>query len=101
MIGKAKSEVKPIFDLTNSMILQSPAALLHHAGAVRTPLLKPLQGPVGNILAGVTRMAILSLTVVHTCSHRPQPTQRLLATSRRISEKSMDNAWVGHWETQA
>jgi hypothetical protein len=31
MIGKVKSEVKPILDLINPLILQSPAALLHHA----------------------------------------------------------------------
>jgi hypothetical protein len=33
MIGKAQSEVKPIFDLTNSMILQPPVALFDHASA--------------------------------------------------------------------
>lgn len=58
-------------------------------------------GLVGSSLAGVTRMATLSLTVVHTRWQSPQPTHRVLSTARRMSEKSNDNAPVGHWETQA
>jgi hypothetical protein len=34
MIGKAKSEVKPIFDLINSLIFQSPEALFDHTSAL-------------------------------------------------------------------
>jgi len=104
MIGKAPSEVKPILGIINPLILQPLYRLQAHQALCNQP---PARSHVrhhalaGNSRAGVTRMAILSLTVLQTCSHRPHPTQRLLATARRMSEKSMDKAWVGHWETQA
>lgn len=57
--------------------------------------------PADKFLAGVTLTAIRSLTVLHTCSHIPHPTQRSRSTTRRSAWKSMAKASTGHFDTQA
>jgi hypothetical protein len=51
--------------------------------------------------AGMTRIALTSLTVLHVFSQSPHPVHRSAATRTRKASKSMDKASVGHRETQA
>ena len=57
--------------------------------------------PTVKFLAGVTLMAMWSLTVLQTCSQSPHPTHRSLVIMRRSASKSIARASVGHLDTQA
>jgi len=51
--------------------------------------------------AGVMRIATWSLTVLHTASHIPHPTQAFDSITNRNESRSMASAFVGHFDTQA